>query len=45
VGKFTITNPPPSQGGVLGYIINGSKVVFISIDPDPSSPELYVGQK
>jgi hypothetical protein len=43
-GKITFTFP--GEGNVTtGYVISGSKAVFMSTDPGPTSPELFVGQK
>jgi len=44
-GKLTVTSTDPNNGGVLGFVISGSKVVFMSTGTSPSDPELFIGQK
>jgi hypothetical protein len=44
-GKLTITSTDPNNGGVVGFVVSGSKVVFMSTGTTPSDPELFIGQK
>jgi len=44
-GKLTVTSTDPNNGGVLGFVVSGSKIVFMSTGTSPSDPELFIGQK
>jgi uncharacterized repeat protein (TIGR01451 family) len=45
-GKVTLTPPAGSNsGGVLGFIVSGSRIVLMSTDTFASSPELILVQK
>lgn len=45
-GKVTLTSIPAGNGGgLVGFVVSGSKFVLISTDTDPSSTQLAVGQK
>lgn len=45
-GKVTLTSIPAGNGGgLVGFVVSGSKFVLISTDTDPSSTQLAIGQK
>jgi len=42
-GKLTITSTDNFE--LLGFVVSGSKIVFMSAGTNPSDPELLIGQK
>ena len=44
-GKLMFTSTDPDEGGALGFVVSGSKIVFMSTATDPNDQELFIGQK